>query len=167
MKVLAALISVGMLVASFGCSPKTDGDAMLIKEGSKVTFDYTLTVDGEVVDSSQGKASLEYTHGQSQIIPGLEKELQGLAAGDAKEVEVSPQEGYGEVNPEAFKTMSRSKLPEGITPEAGMILAIESPQGEPVPVKVIEVTDEDFVIDLNHPLAGKVLNFNVNIVSVD
>ena len=82
----------------------------MIKEGSKVKFDYTLTVDGNVADTSAGRGPLEYTHGAGHIIPGLEKELLGLKVGDKKTVKVAPEEGYGKVLEEAIRRVPKSSI---------------------------------------------------------
>jgi len=140
---------------------------MGIQEGSKVAFDYTLTVDGEVVDSSDGKTPLQYVQGQGQIIPGLENELVGMQVGEEKEVKVSPQEGYGELDPDAFREMPKTSLPADMKAAEGMMLAMQGPGGQQIPVKVSEVKEDALVLDLNHPLAGKTLKFSVKVVSVE
>jgi FKBP-type peptidyl-prolyl cis-trans isomerase 2 len=164
---LIVLLNIGVFIMALGCSVETGADNMTINDGSTVKFDYVLTVDGQLVDSSNGKQPLEYTHGQSQIIPGLEKELLGLKAGDEKQVEVLAKDGYGGVSSDAFRTVPKSSLPEDLNPEAGMTLAMKGPNDEAIPVKITEATEDSIVIDLNHPLAGKNLNFKVNIVSVE
>lgn len=82
----------------------------MIKEGSKVKFDYTLTVDGKVADTSAGRGPLEYTHGAGHIIPGLEEELTGMKVGDKKTVKVAPEKGYGKVLPEASAAYRKKPL---------------------------------------------------------
>ncbi len=139
----------------------------MIEQGSKVAFDYDLTVEGQNVDSSQGKQPLQYTQGQKQIIPGLEKELLGLKVGDEKSVVVSPKEGYGEMNPEAFREVKKSTLPAGFDPQVGMMLSMRGKGVSPMPVKISEVKEDSVILDLNHPLAGKTLNFKVKIVSIE
>jgi len=143
------------------------GEDVTIGEGSQVSFDYTLTVDGEVVDSSEGRDPFTYTHGEGQIVPGLEKNLKGLHVGDEKKVAVSPEEGYGVVDPNAFKEVPRSTLPPDVKIDLGMMLQAQNPNGNLLTVKVTEVKDDTVVIDFNHPLAGKTLNFDVKIVSIN
>jgi peptidylprolyl isomerase len=143
------------------------GAETMIADGKKVKIDYTLTVDGEVVDSSQGKEPLEYTQGQGMLISGLEKELEGMQAGDEKKVTVAPAEGYGEVSQDAFREIPVSQFPQNITPEAGQRLSMQTPQGQQIPVTVAEVKDDVIVLNFNHPLAGKELTFDVKVVSVD
>jgi len=143
------------------------GEEIAIEKGSKVNFDYTLTVDGEVVDSSDGRDPFTYTHGEGQIVPGLERNLEGLHAGDKKKVAVLPEEGYGVVDPNAFKDVPRSTLPADVNLEPGMMLQAQNPNGNIFTVKIIEVKDDIVTIDFNHPLAGKMLNFQVKIVSIN
>lgn len=143
------------------------GEEIDIEKGSKVSFDYTLTVDGEVVDSSDGRDPFTYTHGEGQIVPGLERNLEGLHVGDEKEVSVSPEEGYGVVDPNAFKDVPRSTLPPNVNIDPGMMLQAQNPNGNVITVKVIELKDDTVTIDFNHPLAGKTLDFQVKIVSIN
>ncbi|MBU2044983.1 MAG: peptidylprolyl isomerase [Candidatus Omnitrophica bacterium] len=157
--VLGLLIGIGSLGAR--------GEEMAIKDGSKVFFDYNLTVDGEVIDSSDGRTPLEYIQGQNQIVPGLEKALLGLKAGDEKTVTVSPEEGYGLIDPEALREVPKTSLPPELELQVGMVLGMQGPSGRPLPVKVSEIKDESVIMDFNHPLAGKELNFKVKVVSVE
>lgn len=142
------------------------GESMAITEGSKVKIHYKLTVDGEVADTSEGKDPLEYTHGQNMIIPGLETQLQGLKAGDTKSVIVAPEDGYGVVNPQAIVEVPKDKLPPEVEPQVGMVLQMQSPEGQPFPGVIQEIKTEVIVINFNHPLAGKELNFQIEIIDV-
>lgn len=137
-----------------------------IKDGSKVAFDYTLTVDGKVVDSSEGKGPLEYTQGEGKLIPGLTKQLAGMCVGDEKTVTVLPQEAYGPSNPAAFREVPVSSLPKDAKPQIGMMLQATSDNGRAFPVRIAEIKKDTVVMDFNHPLAGKTLTFKVKIVSV-
>lgn len=140
---------------------------MTIEKGKKVNFEYTLTVEGEVVDTSKGRGSFEYVHGQGQIIPGLSKQLEGMQAGDEKKITIAPEEGYGVVNPEAIKEVPKSSLPPDIDVKPGMYLQMKTNAGQPMPIRVSDVKEDTIVLDLNHPLAGKTLEFDVTIVSVE
>jgi FKBP-type peptidyl-prolyl cis-trans isomerase SlyD len=140
--------------------------APTVQEGTTVQLDYTLTVDGEVVDSSKGHGPLSYVHGQGQLIPGLEKQLVGLKAGDARSISVGPEEGYGLVDPEAFVEVSREQLPLDIAPEAGQALRGTGPDGRPFRATIFKVGSEKVTLDLNHPLAGKTLFFDITVVNV-
>ena len=140
---------------------------MTIEKGKKVNFEYTLTVEGEVVDTSKGRGPFEYVHGQGQIIPGLSKELEGMATGDEKKITIAPEEGYGVVNPEAIKEVPKTSLPSDIEVKPGMYLQMKTNAGQPMPIRVSDVKESTVVLDLNHPLAGKTLEFDVKIVSVE
>lgn len=141
-------------------------EASLISENMVVQFEYTLTADGQPVDASPEGEPFRYTHGRGQIIPGLERQLAGLRVGDAKEITVSPEEGYGPVDPEAVVELPREQLPPTITPEAGMSLSGVDPEGRPFRARIKEIRDTTVALDLNHPLAGKTLLFKVKIVDI-
>ena len=160
-----ALAMILMCGIAYGAQKK--GDGMVISAGKKVSFNYTLTVDGEKVDSSDNTGPLTYTHGSGQIIKGLETELEGMKAGEKKQVTVSPQNGYGEVNPEAFKEIPKTQLPPDMAPAVGQVLTVTTQDGQSFPVIISEVKDEAVVLNLNHPLAGKELHFDVAVVSVE
>ncbi len=139
----------------------------VVADGMKVKFDYTLTVEKEEVETSKGKEPLEYVHGKSMLIPGLEKELAGMKVGDTKVITVKAEDAYGPVRPEAVRELEKEKLPKDVTPEVGMVLEMQDPQGNAYPAMVKEVKDKTFVLDFNHPLAGKELQFDVKIVAVE
>jgi FKBP-type peptidyl-prolyl cis-trans isomerase SlyD len=158
----------GFILTRFKLSYVTKGEDMPIQNGSEVSFHYTLTVDGKVVDSSEGKEPFQYIHGESRerILPGLLKQLEGLSTGDEKEIEVPPEEAYGAVDSDAFQEIPRSQLPSEIKPEVGMFLQVKNPTGRSLVVRIAELRRDTVVIDLNHPLAGKTLNFHVKIISI-
>jgi FKBP-type peptidyl-prolyl cis-trans isomerase 2 len=131
-----------------------------------VSMDYTLTVDGEIVDSSEGDDPIEFIVGQGNIIPGLEKELYGMKVGEKKSVFVPSDEGYGIYDPEALMSISRTEFPEDIPMELGTEITVQGEDGE-VTMAVIESFDEETVtLNGNHPLAGKDLNFEVEIKGI-
>ena len=140
--------------------------AATVQEGSIVQMDYTLTVDGEIVDSSDGREPLSYTQGQGQIIPGLEKRMVGLKVGEEKQVTVGPEEGYGTVNPEAFIEIPKDRLAPDVKPEVGMVLRGNDKNGQPFRATISKIESESVTLDLNHPLAGKTLNFQVKVVEI-
>lgn len=137
-----------------------------VQNGKHVAFDYTLSVDGKVVDSSEGKKPLEYVQGDGQIIPGLTKKMEGLRAGDERTITVAPEEGYGQVNPKAIQEIPNSAFPPGTSFQTGMQVQAKNANGNAVIMRVVEVKKDSVVMDLNHPLAGKSLTFKVHIVSV-
>ena len=137
---------------------------MKIASGHVVEIDYSLHLgDGRVVDASEPGEPLTYLHGEGQIVPGLESALEGLSAGDQKQVVVAPGDGYGEHDPQGVQEVPRGAFPAEFDPQPGMELTAEGPDGEPVPFAVREVRPETVVIDLNHPLAGKTLHFDVTV----
>jgi FKBP-type peptidyl-prolyl cis-trans isomerase SlyD len=140
---------------------------MKVGKGNVVLVDYELHLgDGKVVDASEPGSPMSYIHGEGQIVPGLERALEGLAAGEAKEVVVTPEDGYGEHDARGVQEMPRSAFPSDVEPEVGMELMAEGPQGQTVPFVISEVKPESVVIDLNHPLAGRTLHFAVTVREV-
>ena len=132
----------------------------MIKEGSKAKFDYTLTVDGKVADTSAGRGPLEYTHGAGMIIPGLEKELLGMKVGDKKTVTVKPEEGYGLVLQEAIKRVPKEAISNANELKVGDMVGASN-GGHTFRALVKEIVEKEITLDFNHPLAGKELVFDV------
>jgi FKBP-type peptidyl-prolyl cis-trans isomerase SlyD len=140
---------------------------MKISNGNVVGIDYSLHLgDGRVVDASAPGEPLTYLHGEGQIVPGLESALEGLAVGDQKKVVVAPGDGYGEHDPRGLQEVPKDAFPSGFDPQVGMELTAEGPNGEPVPFSIREVRPQTILIDLNHPLAGKTLHFDVTVREV-
>ncbi len=140
---------------------------LLIGENSVVTVNYTLTDDaGKVLDSSDGSKPMVYLHGAGTIVPGLEKALVGKGAGESLKVRVEPSDAYGELIPDGIKTIERSAF-EGVdVVEVGMAFDAEAPDGTEQHIVVTKVEDDTVTIDINHPLAGVTLNFDIQILSV-
>ncbi len=137
------------------------------KSGDLVKVHYRGTLqDGTVFDSSYEGDPLEFTLGQGQIIPGFEQAVEGMAAGDSKTVEVGQDQGYGEYDENKLINVQRANLPDNIEPEEGMVLQVNSQDNEVFYVTVSEVKDEEVVLDGNHPLAGKELTFEIELVDV-
>lgn len=138
-----------------------------IKQGSKVKFNYKGTLkSGEMFDTSEGRDPLEFEAGKGMIIPGLEKEMMGLKKGDKKKISVEANNAYGMPNTELVKEFPKGPVPEGMKLEAGAVIYLKSPEGQPFPAKIIEVKEETVILDLNHPLSGKDLVFEVEIAEV-
>ena len=132
-----------------------------------VSLEYTLRLDdGEVIDSSVGQAPLEFLQGRSQIIPGLEQALYGMAVGDEKDVVVAPADGYGVLDPDAFHVLPRDAFPSDMELKPGMGLRMRDPMGRTVVAYVDEVLTEGVKLDFNHPLAGETLHFSTKIVAL-
>jgi len=127
-------------------------------------IEYTVkNSKGEVVDSNVGQAPLEFIAGQGQIIPGLEKEVEGMEVGEEKTVVVKADEAYGQRNEEWVETLPKDQF-EGIELQKGMTLYGQSPDGQTIAVTVKDFNDKEVTIDYNHPLAGEDLTFDVKVV---
>ena len=144
----------------------TSSSARTVTDGMVVSIDYTLTVDGKVVDSSQGRSPLRYVHGRRQIIRGLERALEGLRVGDTKEVTVKPEDAYGAVNPTLVMEVTKASLPAGVPPKAGTVFRYADDKGRPIRATIKDVKENTVVLDGNHPLAGKTLTFTVKIADI-
>jgi FKBP-type peptidyl-prolyl cis-trans isomerase 2 len=140
---------------------------MQVGPNTVVTMDYTLRLDsGKVVDSSEGKEPLVFEYGQEQIIPGLERGLAGMRAGERKEIRVEAEEAYGSRLPDAVQEIPLDRFPEDIKPSVGLRLSVRGPQGEEVPFVISGVSDTHATLDFNHPLAGEPLTFAITVVDV-
>lgn len=140
---------------------------MPITKGKAVLMHYVLKNDGgEVLDSSEGQAPLAYLHGASNIVPGLEKELEGKKKGDKVSAAVAPAEGYGERDQRGVQQVGRDQFPEEAELEPGMQFMAENGDGSQFPFWITEIGDDEVTIDMNHPLAGETLHFDVEIVEV-
>lgn len=137
------------------------------KTGDTVRIHYTGTLtDGSEFDSSAGRDPLEFTIGSGQIIPGLEKEIEGMKVGDRNTVTVAADEAYGPHRPEGVQEVPRSNIPETIDLAVGTQLQGMTPDGRQMNLTVIELSDETVTLDANHPLAGKDLVFEVELVEI-
>jgi FKBP-type peptidyl-prolyl cis-trans isomerase 2 len=137
-----------------------------IKENMAVQLEYTLTTDGQVVDTTDGRGPFQYVHGRGQIVPGLERQLTGLKPGDSRDITVTAEEGYGPVDPQAVVEVPKTQLPQQVTPEVGAVLRGVDPDGRQFRATIQQVKDQSVMLDLNHPLAGKTLLFKVKVLSV-
>ncbi|MCJ7871734.1 peptidylprolyl isomerase [Marinovum sp. 2_MG-2023] len=139
-----------------------------VKSGDTVAIHYTGTLaDGATFDSSQGRDPLEFTVGSGQIIPGLDKAIPGMEVGDKKVVNIPADEAYGQPDPSARQDVPRSEIPADIPLDPGTQLQVQTPTGQVMPVVVVEVTEEVVTLDANHPLAGKDLTFDIELVKID
>jgi len=138
---------------------------MPVKKGNKVKVDYTGTFDdGDVFDTSVGKEPLEFEAGSGQVIKGFDDAVIGMKKGEEKEIKLKSADAYGDPRPELMQKVPRNKMPQDQEPRPGIILLIRSPDGNQFPARIAEVTDSEVTIDLNHPLAGKNLNFKIKVV---
>lgn len=136
-----------------------------VAKNAVVGIDYRLTVaDGTEVDTTDDRGPMEYLHGHQNIVPGLEKELEGHEVGDALEVTVGPEQGYGEHDPERVVEVNREQL--GFEAEVGAVVSAKLPDGREQHLLIAEIEDDTVTLDGNHPLAGQTLRFEVSIASI-
>ncbi|MBI3297308.1 MAG: peptidylprolyl isomerase [Elusimicrobia bacterium] len=156
-------IPVLLAVAAFAACAK---GAPSIESGSEVKMHYTLKVDGQVVDSSAGGEPLGYTHGTGHLVPGLETKMLGRKAGEKFEVTVAAKDAYGERNPDGLRQVTWAAFggkKEGL--KVGDMVSGQA-NGRPFQAKVAEIGKTGPTIDLNHPLAGKTLDFAIEVVEI-
>lgn len=141
---------------------------MALKDGTKVKVEYEGKIKGKVFDSSEkhGKP-LEFTIGKKQVIPGFEKAVKDMKKGDEKEIKIKAKDAYGEKRDDMKKEVPRSSLPGDKEPKKGMGLMIKTPNGKQIPGKIVKVDKENITLDLNHPLAGKDLDFKIKLLEVN
>ena len=137
----------------------------MIQKNSEVEIDYTLTVDGKVEDSSKGRRPLKYTQGAGQIIVGLERALEGKKTGDKISVDIPAKDAYGEKDPGAVRRVPKNAIQNVEEMKVGDSVGA-STKGHNFRAQITEITDTEVVLDFNHPLAGKALHFDVEIISV-
>jgi len=138
-----------------------------VEEGNSVKVHYTGKLkSGEVFDSSKDKDPIEFEIGKEQMIPGFENAVVGMEEGGTKTVEIDSENAYGDVNDELFIEVPKSELPDNITPEVGMQLQVQQESGQQVPVQISEVKESSITLDANHPLAGKDLVFDIEVVEI-
>ncbi len=137
------------------------------KKGDKVKVHYTgKLTDGSVFDTSQDREPLEFEIGAGMMIAGFDKAVTGMKVGDKKTAELSADEAYGQKNDEMVVEVPKAQLPEDLKPEVGQQLGMQQPNGQNIPVVVTKVEEETIEIDANHPLAGKDLVFDIELVEI-
>ena len=138
-----------------------------VKENNTVKVHYVGKLsDGQVFDTSEGKEPLEFTLGQGKLIAGFEKGLIDMKINEKKTITISKEEAYGESREDLIQEVDKSQLPEDITPEVGMGLVSKSADGNEMNLLIVEVKESTIVIDGNHPLAGKELTFDLEVVDI-
>ena len=137
-----------------------------VDDGQVVSMHYTLHVNGQVLDSSEGGEPLQFIQGMGHIIPGLEHELYEMKIGDSKKVVVAAKDGYGEIDTEAFMDVPRDSFPPEVPVEIGTELELRDQSDHPVYARIETITEENVRLNMNHPLAGKELHFDVKIADL-
>ena len=137
------------------------------KAGDTVRIHYTGTLsDGSTFDSSEGRDPLEFKLGAGQVIPGFDKAVTGMSVGDSQTVEIPSEDAYGAHDPNGRQGFPRDQVPENVPIDVGTRLQLSGPQGQPIMVTVAEVTETEVILDANHPLAGKDLTFEIELVDI-
>jgi len=140
---------------------------MPIKNEDKIKVEYTgMLEDGTVFDTSEGIGPLEFEVGSGQVISGFDNAVIGMEVGEEKKVELAPSEAYGDYDSNLIKKIPMNKLPPGEEPKPGMVLELRTSDGIGFPARITEVAEQDITIDLNHPLAGKTLIFQIKVLDV-
>lgn len=138
------------------------------KDGDRVKIHYKGTLDdGSVFDSSEGREPLLFTLGGGQVIPGFEKGVLGMEAGAKKTIKIPCNEAYGPIHAEAIQEVPAGEFPKDLNPKLGQQLQMSDGEGNILVVTVTKVTDEKVTLDANHPLAGKDLTFELELVDID
>ncbi len=160
------LLIFGLLSCVIIGSMAVKAQSMDVSTGKQVSIEYTLTLeDKTVVDSNVGADPLTFIQGSHNIIPGLESALDGMTTGDSKQVTVTPEDAYGPVNEDAVSEIEKAHIPED-SHKIGAVLQGQNPDGRVIIARVVEIKEETIMLDYNHPLAGKTLNFDVKIMDV-
>ena len=141
-------------------------DVLKVADGQVIVMEYTLQVDGEIIDTSAGHGPIEFIQGLGNIVPGLEKNLYGMAVGESKDVVVAAVDGYGEMDSQAYMEVPRDQFPEDIPMETGTQIELHDESGQPMVARIDQVGDTTVRLDFNHPLAGKELHFAVKIAGL-
>jgi len=139
---------------------------MVVEKGNKIKVEYTGSFEsGEVFDSSEKHGSpLEFGAGTGMVVPGFDAAVIGMDVGEEKSVILKPEEAYGEPQPNAVQKVPKDKFPAEA--KEGMMIGVPLPNGQQIPAKITKIDDKKVTIDMNHPMAGKVLVFKIKIVEI-
>jgi peptidylprolyl isomerase len=136
-----------------------------VQDGDKVSLHYTGTLnDGTVFDSSEGGQPLNFTVGSGEVIQGFDEGVRGMEVGETRDISIPPEQAYGDYYEELVRVVPRSAFPPNVTPTVGMAFEIELPSGQSLPVRVIDIQEDDVTLDANHLLAGETLNFKIRLL---
>lgn len=139
---------------------------MVVEKGNTIKVEYTGSFeDGEVFDASEKHGEpLEFKAGEGMVVPGFDAAVIGMDVGEEKTVTLKPEEAYGEPHPNAVQVVPKDKFPAEA--KEGMMIGVPLPNGQQVPAKITKITDSEVTIDMNHPMAGKVLVFKIKVVEI-
>ncbi|HAV77594.1 MAG TPA: peptidylprolyl isomerase [Anaerolineae bacterium] len=137
-----------------------------VEDGVVVSIEYTLHVDGEQLDTSDGQGPLQFLAGHGNIVPGLENEMSGMKIGESKKVVVQPVDGYGEFDEKAFMSVPRDQFPKDLPLDVDTELTVRDDEGQGRYARVESIEGDNVRLDFNHPLAGAELHFNVKVIAL-
>ena len=141
-------------------------EVLKVADGQVIEMEYTLKVDGELIDTSAEHGPIEFIQGLGNIVPGLEKNLYGMAVGESKTVVVTAVDGYGEMDNQAYMEVPRDQFPQDIPMDVGTQIELHDESGQPMVARIDQVGETSVRLDFNHPLAGKELHFAVKIAGL-
>jgi len=175
MKVSLVLFLIMGLVLINACGKKEEkqasekgGEKTTVKKGDRVKVQYTGSLeDGTIFDSSKAGEPLDFTVGSGQIIPGFDKTVEGMKLNEEKKITIKAEDAYGKRDETLIREFPRTSLPETLKPEKGMVIQLQDQTGRPVSATIIDITENSITVDLNHPLAGKDLIFNIKVVGIE
>jgi FKBP-type peptidyl-prolyl cis-trans isomerase SlyD len=159
------MFAVFIITCLFCFNISTWAAPAVVAPGKKVKIHYTMKSDGKVVGSSHEKGPVDFVDGKDPMMPGIEKAIQGLKAGDKKSIKIPPQDAFGTVDPQAMAEFPKTRFPEKDL-QVGMVFTSQNKDGKPMTGTVKEVKAETVVLDFNHPLAGKTLEVDVEVLEV-
>ena len=148
--------------------PEKGDEKTIVKKGDRVKVQYTGTLqDGTIFDKSKEGEPLEFTVGSGQLIPGFDKAVEGMKLNEEKKVTIKPEDAYGKRDETAIREYLKDALPENFKPEKGMVIRLQDQSGRAIPGTITDINENSITIDLNHPLAGKDLTFNIKVVGIE
>ena len=163
---ILGFVAIALLTSAPLVAAQSTTEDKVVMDGAVVSLQYTLSgEDGKTIESNKGREPLKYTQGAKQIIPGLEKGVMGMKVGEEKRVKVKPEDGYGSINDKAFHEFPKEKIPAESL-KVGAVLVARGPKGQSVPARVHQIKEKTVVVDMNHPMAGKTLVFDVKILDI-
>jgi FKBP-type peptidyl-prolyl cis-trans isomerase SlyD len=164
--IAGALLAIPAVVRAGDSAQASAQSSLAVAAGDQVSLEYTLSDEkGVQIQTNKGEAPLVYTQGKKEILPGLEKAVEGMHVGEEKDVKIPPEEAYGPVMKEKFQEVPKSSIPKEAL-KVGTPLRAQSPDGQTLLARVSEIKDKTVIVDLNHPLAGKTLAFHVKVLDV-
>jgi len=165
--VMIVVVFVILLLSSIMMFKLLSPEEKVVGIGDTIRVDYTGTFeDGTQFDSSVDRQPLKFVVGAGQTIPGFDNGVMGMKIGEERDVKIQPNDAYGDVNPEAIREISRDQINTDEKIEIGMLITLTTGIGQELPGRVTKISNETLTVDMNHPLAGRVLNFNIKLIEI-